>query len=215
MTGPPRPDARGCRARAHRGPRAPQPGTTRIVRRVSSERLNYPVDPARDHIRGPDDAPVTLLSYGDFQCPFSRRAYFAIRDLERRSSVPFRFVFRNFPIHAKHPLAQGAAEAAEAAARQDRYWEMHGQLFRRQSALAPDDLRAHAEKVGLDLERFEADVAAAPTAARVDEDHRTGTESGVTGTPSFFVDGARYRGKYDAETLAGVLAAAAGGRQPR
>jgi Na+:H+ antiporter, NhaA family len=152
--------------------------------------LSPPVDPKRDHVRGPDDAPVTLVEYGDFQCPYCGEAYPVVNELRARFGDQLRFVFRHMPLSDLHPRAPFAAEAAEAAAAQDRFWEMHDRLFEHRHELEDSDLRAHAEAVGVaDAERFDAELRDHAHAARVEEDYRSGAESGVPSTPRFFVNG--------------------------
>jgi Na+:H+ antiporter, NhaA family len=152
--------------------------------------LSPPVDPKRDHVRGPDDAPVTLVEYGDFQCPYCGEAYPVVNELLARFGDQLRFVFRHMPLSDLHPRAPFAAEAAEAAAAQDRFWEMHDRLFEHRHELEDSDLRAHAEAVGVaDAERFDAELRDHAHAARVEEDYRSGAESGVPSTPRFFVNG--------------------------
>jgi protein-disulfide isomerase len=152
--------------------------------------LNPPVDPERDHVRGPADAPVTLVEYGDFQCPYCGEAYPVVNELLARFGDQLRFVFRHMPLSDLHPRAPFAAEAAEAAAAQDRFWEMHDRLFEHQHELDDSDLRAHAEAIGVvDGERFDAELRDHVYAARVEEDYRSGAESGVPSTPRFFVNG--------------------------
>ena len=164
------------------------------------------VDPRSDHVRGPDDAPVTLVEYGDFECPYCGEAFPELEEVRRRLGSRLRFVYRHFPIVARHPHAEQAAEAAEAAAAQGRFWEMHDRLFRAGRRLEGDDLVRYAEEVGLDVERFTRELDERVHLERVREQARAGAESGVTGTPTFFVDGERYGGFYDAETLSEVLA---------
>ncbi len=175
--------------------------------------LDPPVDPGRDHARGNPDAPAVLVVYGDYECPYSRRAAQEIGLVRRRFDEGRLLVaFRQFPLD-KHPHARAAAEAAEAAARQGRFWEMHDALYAHSRALEDDDLRAYAADIGLDVERFEDDLAGGAPAARVEEDLASGAASGVHGTPTLFVNGRRYSGFYDAETLADVLDEAAAGRR--
>ena len=152
--------------------------------------LSPPVDPKRDHVRGPDDAPVTLVEYGDFQCPYCGEAYPVVNELRARFGDQLRFVFRHMPLSDLHPRAPFAAEAAEAAAGQGCFWEMHDRLFEHQHELEDSDLRAHAEAVGVaDGARFDAELRDRAHAARVEEDYRSGAESGVPSTPRFFVNG--------------------------
>jgi Na+/H+ antiporter NhaA len=163
--------------------------------------LTDPVDPVRDHIRGRRDAPVTIVKYGDYECPYCRRAALALREVLDRSEGSLRVVFRNLPLTDVHPNAALAAQAAEAAAVQDRFWEMHDTLFERQDALGYADLVSYAEELGLDVPRFEDDVRSGRFVSRVGQDLNSAEEAGVAGTPSFFVNEVRYRGAYDVETL--------------
>jgi protein-disulfide isomerase len=168
-----------------------------------------PVDDARDHIQGPAAAPVTLVEYGDYQCPYCGAAYPIVKEAQARMGERLRFVFRNFPITTSHPDAEQAAEAAEAGAAQGRFWEMHDVLYENQSRLGARDLRAYAEQVGLDLDLFEQELAEHVHAARVREDFMSGVRSGVNGTPTFYVNGSRHDGSYDLDTLLGALEEAA------
>jgi protein-disulfide isomerase len=167
--------------------------------------LSDEVDPARDHIRGPDEAPVTLLEYGDFECPYCGQAEAAVRELLQSFETDLRYVFRHLPLADVHPNAQTAAEASEAAAAQGRFWEMHDALFAHQDALTPPALRRYAQELGLDIERFWDDVRTREHAPRVGEDVRSADESGVAGTPTFFINGRRHQGAYDVETLTAAV----------
>jgi Na+/H+ antiporter NhaA len=169
------------------------------------EELAAPVDPERDHIRGPDEAPVTLVEYGDYECPYCGRAEGTVRELVRDFSEDLRYVFRHLPLEDVHPHAELAAEAAEAAATQGRFWEMHDLLFADQSALEPADLRDRAARLGLDVERFWDEVRTRAHARRVTEDVRSADESGVAGTPTFFINGLRHQGSYDVDTLSAAI----------
>jgi Na+/H+ antiporter NhaA len=162
--------------------------------------LATPVDPDRDHTRGPDDAPVTLVEYGDFECPYCGRAEPIVREL-LSDFGDLRFVWRHLPLSDVHPRAQAAAEAAEAAAQQGAFWEMHDLLLDHQGALKPNDLVGYAEELGLDVERFRNDIQQRTGAPRVADDIDSADLSGVTGTPTFFVNGRRHYGAYDIETL--------------
>ena len=169
--------------------------------------LTPPVDPARDHLKGEG---VDLVMFGDFECPYCRDAIPSLERVAARLEGRVRFVFRHFPIATKHPRAEAAALAAEAAAAQDAFWAMHDRLYAAErDALTDDDLRRYAEETGLDLDRFDADRAGAAAAERVAEDRRSGEESGVTGTPAFFIAGERHRGFYDVEGLVDALEDAA------
>ena len=171
--------------------------------------LTVPVAEERDHIQGPAEAAVTLVEYGDYECPYCGAAYPIIKEVQARMGERLRFVFRNFPITTSHPHAERAAEAAEAAAAQGRFWEMHDLLYENQARLRDDDLRAYAEKLGLDVELFDAELAEHVHAARVREDFMSGVRSGVNGTPTFYIDGVRHDDSYDLETLLGALERAA------
>ncbi len=169
--------------------------------------LSDPVDMDRDHVRGPLDAPVTLLEYGDFECPYCGLAEPVVREL-LADFGDVRYVWRHLPLTDVHPGAQLAAEAAEAAAHQNRYWEMHEQMMRHQGALRLKDLLRHAEEIGLDIDRFRADLRAGAGAARVAADVESADLSGVSGTPTFFVNGRRHHGAYDITTLSAAVRAA-------
>jgi protein-disulfide isomerase len=171
--------------------------------------LTVPVTEDRDHIQGPADAAVTLVEYGDYECPYCGAAYPIIKEVQARMGERLRFVFRNFPIATSHPHAEQAAEAAEAAAGQGRFWPMHDMLFENQKRLRDRDLRAHAEELGLDVERFEKELSDHVHAARVHEDFMSGVRSGVNGTPTFYINGARHDDSYDIETLLAALERAA------
>jgi protein-disulfide isomerase len=159
-----------------------------------------------DHVRGLASAPV-ILEYGDYECPYSRQAFRAIERVERERSGGVRFAFRHFPLGKIHPHALAAATAAEAAALQGRFWEMHELLFHRQRALQDDDLRAYAREIGLDPARFDRDRSGSAVFARVRRDLASGDASGeVEGTPTLFIDGVVYRGAYDTATLMEALA---------
>jgi protein-disulfide isomerase len=169
--------------------------------------LAVPVDPDRDHIRGPREAAVTLVEYGDFECPYCGRAESVVREVLSEFG-DIRYVWRHLPLSDVHPNAQLAAEAAEAADRQGSFWEMHDLLLDHQDALQPRDLFAHAEQLGLDLEWFRDELREGYGARRVAEDVDSADQSGVTGTPTFFINGRRHHGAYDVETLSGAVRAA-------
>jgi formate-nitrite transporter family protein len=165
--------------------------------------LSTPVD-ASDHVRGVSGG-RQLVVYGDFECPYTAAT---MREVARLfdAGAAFELVYRHFPLRDIHPHAEAAAEAAEAAASQGRFWEMHDLLFRNQQQLEPSDLRHYAEEVGLRPDRYEADVAAPATSERVQRDVESGLRSGVDGTPSLFIDGVRYLGRRDGESLAEAFA---------
>jgi protein-disulfide isomerase len=163
-------------------------------------RLTPPVSDS-DHVQGPSSAPVTLVEYGDYECPYCGAAYPLVKELQRRLGDQLRFVFRNFPLTNAHPHAEHAAEAAEAAASQGKFWEMHDALYEHQDTLADQDIEALAEGIGLDVGRFDDDMVAQKFAARVRADFMSGVRSGVNGTPAFFINGQRHDGAYDLETM--------------
>jgi protein-disulfide isomerase len=171
--------------------------------------LTMPVSEDRDHIQGPADATVTLVEYGDYECPYCGAAYPIVKEVQSRMGDGLRFVFRNFPITTSHPHAEQAAEAAEAAATQARFWEMHDLLYENQRRLGDADLRAYAETLALDVERFDKELSENVHAPRVREDFMSGVRSGVNGTPTFFINGRRHDDSYDAETLVAALKEAA------
>jgi protein-disulfide isomerase len=164
----------------------------------------------RDHGQGPADAPVTLLEYGDFECPYCGQAYPIVKAIQERLGDRLRFVFRNFPLANAHPHAEHAAEAAEAAAAQGRYWEMHDRLYEQQRALDDAPLQGYARDVGLDVERFDRDMEAGRYRERVREDFLSGVRSGVNGTPTFFINGVRHDDSYALEVLLSAVERAAG-----
>ena len=162
---------------------------------------------SRDHAEGPADAPVTLVEFGDYECPHCGRAYPIVKAVQRRLGNQLRFVFRNFPLKTIHPHAEHAAEAAEAAAAQGHFWEMHDAIFEHQAALGDQDLARYAEAAGLDRTRFERDLKSGTYKVRVHEDFMSGVRSGVNGTPTFFINGRRYEGSWDEMPLTAALQA--------
>jgi Na+/H+ antiporter NhaA len=169
--------------------------------------LAEPVDSERDHIRGPAESPVTVLEYGDFECPYCGRAEPVIRELLAEFG-DVRYVWRHLPLTDVHPSAQAAAEAAEAAAAQGKFWEMHDLLLGHQDALRVSDLTGYAEVLGLDVPRFEDDLRRRSGAGRIEEDVDSADLSGVSGTPTFFINGRRHHGAYDIGTLSAAVRAA-------
>jgi protein-disulfide isomerase len=169
--------------------------------------LAVAVDPERDHLRGPGDAPVTVVEYGDFECPYCGQAEPVIREL-LRDFGDVRYVWRHLPLNDVHPHTQLAAEAAEAASEQGAFWEMHDVLLTHQDALERDDLIAYAESLALDVERFADDLDRHAGAARIAEDVDGADLSSVSGTPTFFVNGRRHYGAYDIESLSDAVRAA-------
>ncbi|GAA4425800.1 Na+/H+ antiporter NhaA [Georgenia halophila] len=169
--------------------------------------LRPPVDSTRDHVHGADDAPFTVVEYLDFQCPFCARATGMWVDMRDHFGDRIRYVVRHLPLEDVHPQAFDAAIAAEAAARQGRFWDMHDLLFSHQARLDPEDLRGYAEQLGLDMGRFDADVTDGAVRERVLEDVRSARASGARGTPTFFLNGIRHRGPHDARSLVAALEA--------
>ncbi len=162
--------------------------------------LTQPVSP-RDHAEGPAGAPVILVEYGDYQCPYCGAAYPVVKRLQKTLGKKLRFVFRNFPLTEAHPYALIAAEAAEAAALQGKFWEMHDLLFERQTFLDPDNIPLWAERIGLNLEQLGNDIGQGVPGKRIKEDRQSGIRSGVNGTPTFFINGTRYDGTPDYDSL--------------
>jgi protein-disulfide isomerase len=169
--------------------------------------LAAPVDPERDHIRGPQKAPITLVEYGDFQCPYCGQAEAIVREL-LADFGDLRYVWRHLPLNDVHNHAQLAAEASEAAADQDRFWEMYDLLLAHQEALTVRELVRYAEELGLDVDRFRDYVRKGKGAGRVAEDVDSADASGVSGTPTFFINGRRHYGAYDVATLSAEVRAA-------
>ena len=169
--------------------------------------LAVPVDPERDHIRGPQDAPLTLLEYGDYECPYCGQAESVVREL-LADFGDLRYVWRHLPLNDVHPRAQLAAEAAEAAGAQGRFWEMHDLLLDHQDELTLRDLLRHAETLGLDPDRFREYLRKRKGASRIAEDVESADLSGVSGTPTFFINGRRHYGAYDIATLSAEFRAA-------
>jgi Na+/H+ antiporter NhaA len=184
------------------------PGRTRIRALLGTAEplvdLYIDVDSERDHIRGPVDAPITVVEYGDFECPYCGQAEPVVRELLREFG-DVRYVWRHLPLNDVHPRAQLAAEAAEAAADQGAFWELHDLLLAHQDALNPDDLVAYAEELGLDAERFMGDLSEHRSAVRIAEDVDSADLSGVSGTPTFFINGRRHHGAYDINTLSAAV----------
>jgi Na+/H+ antiporter NhaA len=169
--------------------------------------LAYDVDPERDHIRGPLEAPVTVVEYGDFECPYCGRAEPQVRAL-LRDFADVRYVWRHLPLSDVHPNARLAAEASEAAAAQGAFWPMHDRLLEHQDALQPSDLMRHAEQLELDVGRFAYELRTRAAAPRIAEDVEGAELSGVSGTPTFFINGRRHYGAYDIDTLSRAVRAA-------
>lgn len=159
----------------------------------------------RDHIQGPIDAPAALVEYGDYECPFCGQAYLIVKQLRQILGKQLCFAFRNFPLSTAHPHAEHAAEAAEAAGAQGMFWEMHDTLYENQDALEDEDLAAYAASLGLDIARFNLEMATHRFAPRLREDFLSGVRSGVNGTPTFFVNGIRHDGSWDVRSLLSAI----------
>ena len=162
----------------------------------------------RDHAQGSATAPVTLVEYGDYECPYCGQAYPIVKAVQKTLGPRLRFVFRNFPLSEMHSNASNAAEAAEAAGAQGKFWEMHDTLFEHQNALRTRDLVAHAASLGLDSDRIAVELKSHAHAERVREDFMSGVRSGVNGTPTFFVNGERHDGPWNHEGLVAAVEAA-------
>jgi protein-disulfide isomerase len=173
--------------------------------RMIRAKLAVPVNEERDHIRGPRETPVTMVEYGDYECQFCGQAYYVVKELEQRVGNLMRFVFRNFPITTVHPHAERAAEAAEAAGAQGKFWETHDILFENQQALKDEDLVEYAALVGLDIPRFVRELREGRYLNRIREDFLSGARSGVNGTPTFFINGLRHDGRWDLATLMAAI----------
>jgi protein-disulfide isomerase len=157
------------------------------------------VDPDHDHIRGPRQSVITVIEFGDFECPYCGQAETSVRELLTDTEI--RYVWRHLPLVDVHPQAQLAAQATEAASTQGAFWPMHDRLLQHQDALSFDDLIEHAAALGLDVERFRADLASGAYSTRVAQDVESADLSGVSGTPTFFINGQRHYEAYDIETL--------------
>jgi protein-disulfide isomerase len=176
-------------------------------------KLRTPVT-THDHADGPDDAPVTLVEYGDYECPHCGRAYPIVKALQKAMGKSLRFVFRNFPISESHPHAVQAAGAAEAAARQNKFWEMHDLLYEHQAALESDDLLKYATRLHLRREPFVEDAESEATIDRINADIASGARSGVNGTPTFFINDVRHDGNWDFDSLSRAIESARVGTSP-
>jgi protein-disulfide isomerase len=166
--------------------------------------LSVPVS-EKDHIQGSESASITLLQYGDYECPYTRRSNLVVQALQRQFKDRLRFVYRNFPLTQIHPHAQHAAEAAEAAAAQNTFWEMHNYLFQHQNALADKDLVTYARTFGLDIARFEQELTEHTYAKHIQDDLASGRHSGVHGTPTFFINGVIHQDTWDLDTILASL----------
>ena len=167
-------------------------------------KLLLPIQPD-DHVEGSEDARYTLVEYGDYECPACGSLFVTIRQLRERFAEDVRLVFRHYPLSGSHPHAEQAAEAAEAAGAQNRFWEMHDVLFEHQAALGTKDLVRYAEQLGLDSKRFRKELKEHTYEDRVREDFRRGVENGVYGTPGLFINGVRHNGGLDVDSILAKL----------
>lgn len=152
-----------------------------------------------DHVQGKPDALVTLVEYGDYQCPYCGQAYPIVKRIQERQGAQLRFVFRNFPLAEAHPFAMGAAEIAEAAALQNKFWQMHDILYEHQDALEPEHIVEYAKHLHLDMAKLKTDLTGPDVSKRVRSDFTSGVRSGVNGTPSFFINGAKFEDSWSDE----------------
>ncbi len=159
----------------------------------------------QDHSQGPTDAPVTLVQYGDYECPYTRQSTNGVRAIQQQLGSQLRFVYRNFPLTEIHPHALHSAEAAEAAAGQGKFWEMHDYIFHHQHTLADSNLHDFAEAVGLNIPQFERALAEQRYLPRIEADVESGEESGVQGTPTFFINGVRFDGSWEQASLQAAI----------
>jgi protein-disulfide isomerase len=178
---------------------------------VSSAKLATAIS-AEDHAQGPADAVITLVQYGDYECPYTRLSRHSVHELQREFPDSLRFVFRHFPLTEIHPHARAASAAAEAAAQQTDFWTMHEYLFEHQQAFDDADLKRYAVELGLDSERFAHDRTSSEVEKRIERDLASGERSGVPGTPTFYVNGIRHEGSYDLESLRAAIVAHIDGR---
>ncbi len=185
---------------------------------MSSEdtpRLTLAVSETRDHIQGSPSAKVTLVEYGDYQCPYCGEAYGIIKRIQKKFGPDLRFVFRNFPITEAHPFAETGAEIAEAAGSQGKFWEMHDHLYENQQSLSNVDFFARyaSEKLGLDGKKLKNEVLTRAYTPRIQEDFMSGVRSGVNGTPTFFINEYRHNGSYDYDVLEEAIEMAMGSKK--
>jgi protein-disulfide isomerase len=182
---------------------------SRSRKQKEAKELTVPVNIGSDHIRGPanNNAPITLVEYGDYECPYTGMAYPIVKELIKEfGNDKIRFVFRNFPLNDIHPHAQHAAEAAEAAAAQEKFWQMHDYLFEHQKALDDGHLLEYAQKIGLeDIRKFKDDISRHLYAPLIEQSLKGGIDSGVEGTPTFFINGVRYEDSFDLKTFSETL----------
>ena len=174
---------------------------------TQGKHLAVPVS-EQDHSQGPAAAAITLVQYGDYECPYTRLSTHVVRAMQQQLGNRLRFVFRNFPLTEIHPHALHAAFAAEAAAAQGKFWEMHDYIFHHQHTLEDSDLEQFALAIGLDMQQFAHDIAERPYISRIEEDLQSGLRSGVRGTPTFFINDVLYPGSWEHDALLTALEAA-------
>lgn len=172
---------------------------------MTNIRLALPVNDTRDHIQGSLTAPITLVEYGDYECPYCAQAYLIVKEIQERMGYKLRFVFRNFPVVKLRPHAYETSLAAETAAAQDRFWDMYDYLFKHGQHLTTDVLMQSAAKLGLDISTFNRDFLARKYSSRIDEDIQSGKNSEVKTTPTFFINGDHYAGDWDLDSLMSAL----------
>jgi protein-disulfide isomerase len=171
----------------------------------NNTQLSFPVSESRDHIQGPATAAVTLVEYGDYECPYCAQAYLIVKEVQERLGSKVRFVFRNFPLTKLRPHAYHSALAVETAAAQGKFWEMYDFLFKHGQSLTDDNLRLSVAKLGLNVNKFDLEFRDRTYSRHVDEDIQSGEESGVTKTPTFFINGDRYDDSWDLDNLLSAL----------
>ncbi|GAC1425097.1 MAG: hypothetical protein NVS4B11_36250 [Ktedonobacteraceae bacterium] len=174
--------------------------------------LATPVDERRDHAKGPSNAPVTLVEYGDFECPDCGAVYPTINELEKRMGNHLRFVYRYYPLVESHPHAEHAAEVAEAAAAQGKFWEMYDKLYQNQRHLSDNNLMQYAESIGLDTKLLDREMQNGTYTKRIEDDLDSGDQSGLAGTPTFYINGKYYDGVYNVDAFQEALEQAANGK---
>jgi protein-disulfide isomerase len=174
-------------------------------RKAENIKLTLPVSESRDHIQGPVNAPVTLVEYGDYECPYCAQAYMITKEIQERLGSKLCFVFRNFPLTKVRPHAYEADLESETAADQDKFWEMYDYLFKHGQAINDDSLRRSAANLGLSLTKFDREFLDRTYSNHVDEDIQSAKNSGVKSTPTFFINGDRYNGAWDLDSLLGAL----------
>ena len=192
--------------RKTRGKTLLEPRATETSRKYQAPRLEIPVNPEHDHIEGPANASLTLVEYGDYQCPYCGAAYPEVKKVQKELDSALRFVFRNFPLTNIHEFATNAAETAEAASAQGKFWPIHDFLYEHQATLGDSSVAVgYAKKLGLNTQKFERDIAQHVYQKRVKDDFMGGVRSGVNGTPTFYVNGVRHDGDAIAKALVEAL----------